>query len=274
MKSYLKVKKLIDEADLVVIGAGYGLSSSAGINYDEETFKNNFKPYYEKFNIKDFYSGSFYEFSSLEEKWAFTAEKVNFSYLSRKASQTYINLYNLVKNKEHFVITTNVDEQFLKAGFSIDNLFRVQGSYNLLQCSVACHNTLYENDDIIKDMLSNIIDCKIPSSLIPKCPKCGSNMDLNLRKDEYFVEDDTWEDCFHNYEITLENFLDKKILLLELGVGYNTPSIIKFPFRDLANDFSNINLIKVNIQDDSSDGELTFNEDCSSFINNIFDLYN
>jgi NAD-dependent SIR2 family protein deacetylase len=163
-----------------------------------------------------------------------------------KATDTYKKLYEIVKNKNYFVITTNVDRQFIKAGFDSKKVFEVQGTLSKIQCSRACHNKLYDDTDMIKEMLNNNIDCKIPSKLVPKCPVCGKSMEVNLRKDNFFVEDDYWKEHNNFYEKFISDNKNKKILFLEFGAGFNTPGIIRYPFEELTYKLPNAFLIRIN----------------------------
>ena len=186
------IKKLIDEAEYVLIGGGAGLSSSAGIEYSGKRFEDTFKEFIEKYHFTDMYTSGFYDFKTQEEKWAYWAKHMYINDTGMKATNLYKEILELVKNKKYFVITTNVDDQFYKAGFDKDRIFATQGSYAYIQCSCACHDKIYNATDMVKEMVENIKDCKIPSELVPKCPVCGENMEVNLRKDAYFVQDDNW----------------------------------------------------------------------------------
>lgn len=247
MKETFNIKELIDSADCVLIGAGAGLSTAAGINYGGEEFRNNFGDFIKKYNFTDLYTSSFYDFDSQEEFWAYWAKHIDFANTGRNAEKLYKNIFEAVKNKDYFVVTTNVDDQFYKAGFNPEKIFRVQGSYALNQCAKACHNKLYPNKELVDEMLKNIdSDLKVPSKLVPVCPKCGENMEPNLRKDGYFVEDDLWHKQNDSYGDFLEKNKDKKLLLLEFGVGFNTPGIIRFPFEQMVSKNPNWTLVRFN----------------------------
>lgn len=193
------------------------------------------------------YTSSFYPFKTEEERWAYWAKHIYFSYYENKHTKLYNDLYELVKNKDYFVITTNTDGQFINNGFDKNRVFEVQGSYSKLQCSIPCHNKLYYNETIIKKMLENIdADLKIPTSLVPKCPVCGKDMSVNLRCDDTFVEDDNWRLLESKYEDFLKNNSNKNVLLLEFGIGFNTPGIIRFPFEQLTFIHNNFKLIRFN----------------------------
>ncbi len=241
-----ETKALLESADFVLIGAGAGLSSAAGFEYGGDFFQNNFKDFAKKYGMKDMYSGGFYPFKSKEEKWAFWSRMVYFNRYKANANLTYIELFNLVKNKNYFVITTNVDHQFQLAGFNKNKLFYTQGDYGLFQCSVPCHNKTYDNKELVLKMVEQQKDCKIPISLIPKCPICKRDMEMNLRSDDRFVQDEGWYEHAKLYQEFLEKTKNKKLVLIEIGVGYNTPAIIKYPFEQLTYLNKNINLIRIN----------------------------
>lgn len=242
-----KIKKMIKEADAILIGAGSGLSTSAGVKYSGEEFAQEFMPFINKYNFMDLYTASFYDFPSEEEKWGFFAKFIKFADTGRNALPLYKKLYNLVKDKEYFVLTTNVDDQFLRAGFDKNKYFATQGSYSKLQCSVPCHNKLYDNTELVEKMIKNTDNnLKIPKELVPKCPICGKPMEVNLRKDGNFVQDDEWYKQDNSYGEFLDNNADKKVLLLELGVGFNTPGIIRFPFEQMTYQNENWKLVRIN----------------------------
>lgn len=225
-----ELKKLINEHDYILIGAGAGLSTAAGFTYDGERFFKNFSYMFEKYGYTDMYSAGFHPFETEEEKWWFWARYIYINRYETGALPLYERLLELVKEKDYFVLTTNVDHQFQKAGFAKDRLFYTQGDYGLFQCSVPCHKHTYDNEAAILAMISQSNDHKIPSELIPICPICGKKMTTNLRADDKFVEDGGWKEALHHYQEFLSKVKGKKVLYLELGVGYNTPGIIKYPF--------------------------------------------
>ena len=224
-----KLKRALAGCDAVVIGAGAGLSTSAGFVYSGERFEKYFSDFGKKYGFKDMYSGGFYPYQTKEEFWAYWSRYIFVNRYMDAPKPVYDELFDLVKDKDYFVITTNVDHCFQKAGFDKKRLFYTQGDYGLFQCSVPCHNKTYENEEIIRRMVEEQKDMRIPTELIPKCPVCGEPMTMNLRSDDKFVEDGGWHEAAARYE----NFLRTrkgKVLFLELGVGYNTPVIIKYPF--------------------------------------------
>ncbi len=225
-----RLKNAIDNADSVVIGAGAGLSASAGFTYSGERFDKYFSDFSAKYGFKDMYTGGFYPYSSLEEYWAFWSRNIYVNRYTDAPEPVYDNLLEIVGNKDYFVITTNVDHCFQKAGFDKYRLFYTQGDYGLFQCSVPCHNKTYDNEEAVKLMLEQQKDGRIPSELVPKCPVCGKPMSMNLRCDDTFVEDEGWHMAAERYENFLNSRKNQHILFIELGVGYNTPVIIKYPF--------------------------------------------
>ena len=224
-----RLKKAIDEADAIVIGAGAGLSTSAGFTYSGERFEKYFFDFGEKYGFNDMYSGGFYQYETPEEMWAYWSRYIYINRYMDAPKPVYENLLELVKDKDYFVITTNVDHCFQKAGFDKERLFYTQGDYGLFQCSEPCTPVTYDNEEMVRSMVERQSDMRIPSELIPKCPNCGKPLTMNLRSDDKFVEDEGWDRAAERYNQFLRT-RKGKILYLELGVGYNTPGIIKFPF--------------------------------------------
>ena len=224
-----RLKKAIEEADAVVIGAGAGLSTSAGFTYSGARFEKHFSEFGKKYGFKDMYSGGFYPYKTPEEMWAYWSKFIFVNRYMDAPKPVYEHLLSLVKDKDYFVVTTNVDHCFQKAGFDKERLFYTQGDYGLFQCSEPCSDDTYENEEMIRNMVEQQKDMRIPTDLIPKCPKCGKPLTMNLRSDDKFVEDKGWHEAAKRYHDFL-NSHNGKILYLELGVGYNTPSIIKYPF--------------------------------------------
>ena len=230
-----KLKTSLDNADAVIIGAGAGLSTSAGMTYSGERFLKHFSDFREKYGFSDMYSGGFYPFPSLEEFWAYWSRYVYINRYENPEIPVYNKLLNLVKNKDYFVLTTNVDHCFQKAGFDKSRLFYTQGDYGLFQCSLPCHNKTYDNEESILRMYAKQKNMKIPTSLIPRCPICGRAMSMNLRADNTFVQDEGWYEAQARYENFISNHKNDRVLYLELGVGNNTPIIIKYPFWNYTN---------------------------------------
>lgn len=228
--SIKKLAESIQTCDGIVIGAGSGLSTAAGLTYSGERFKKYFADFIEKYHLHDMYSVGFYPYETLEEYWAYWSRHIYYNRYVDAPKNTYQLLWQIVKDKDYFVITTNVDHQFQKNGFDKKRLFYTQGDYGLWQCSKPCHQQTYDNQDIVIEMLNQQKDMKIPSSLIPYCPKCGAPMIMNLRCDQTFVQDMGWHQAFLRYGEFLKKHQHSQILYLELGVGGNTPVIIKYPF--------------------------------------------
>lgn len=244
-----KLNQLIQDADAVVIGAGSGLSTAAGLTYSGERFFKYFADFHAKYGITDMYSGGFYPFKTLEEYWAWWSRHIYCNRYIAPPKPTYDQLLELVKDKDYFVITTNVDHCFQRAGFDKSRLFYTQGDYGLFQCSVPCYNKTYDNQDAVLRMVAEQKDMKIPTELIPRCPVCGKPMTVNLRCDGTFVDDEGWHNALDKYEAFLQNHKGKKVLFLELGVGMNTPVIIKYPFWQMTLKNKNAFYVCINAQD-------------------------
>ena len=225
-----KLKTALDEADALVIGAGAGLSTSAGFTYDGERFRKYFADFEAKYGFHDMYSGGFYPYATPEEHWAYWSRYILINRYTDAPKPVYENLLRLVRDKDYFVITTNVDHCFQKAGFDKKRLFYTQGDYGLFQCSEPCCRETWDNEAVIRQMVAEQKDMKIPSALVPRCPHCGKPLTMNLRADGSFVEDEGWHAAAERYANFLRTREGQKILFLELGVGYNTPVIIKYPF--------------------------------------------
>ncbi len=225
-----KLKKELEAADAVIIGAGAGLSTSAGFTYCGRRFEENFGDFIEKYGFTDMYSAGFYPFETLEEHWAYWSRYIFINRYRDEPGPVYENLRGLVRGKDYFVLTTNVDHCFQRAGFDKERLFYTQGDYGLWQCSRPCHSRTYDNEAAVKKMVAEQKDMRIPSELVPRCPVCGAPMTMNLRADGGFVEDGGWHDAAKRYENFLSGHEGARVLYLELGVGNNTPGIIKYPF--------------------------------------------
>lgn len=225
-----KLRKTLLEADAIVIGAGAGLSTSAGFTYSGERFQQHFADFIGKYGFTDMYSAGFYPFPTEEEHWAYWSRHIYYNRYVPAPKPVYDNLLKLLKDKDHFVITTNVDHQFQKAGFDKKRLFYTQGDYGLFQCAKPCHQKTYDNEELVKRMIAEQMDMRIPSELIPRCPVCGGPMAMNLRSDETFVEDEGWHAASKRYEDFIRRHLNGKILFLDLGSGGNTPIVFKIPF--------------------------------------------
>lgn len=225
-----RLREALDTADAVLIGAGAGLSISAGLTYSGERFERYFPDFYQKYGISDMYSGGFYPFGTLEEYWAWWSRHIFYNRYVDAPIPVYRELLALVKDKDYFVLTTNVDHQFQRAGFDKSRLFYTQGDYGLWQCSKACHNRTYDNELVTRQMVAQQRNMKIPTELIPHCPVCGAPMTMNLRCDDTFVQGRGWYAAQERYADFLRHHKQGKVLFLELRVGNNTPVIIKYPF--------------------------------------------
>ena len=244
-----RLKQTLAEADAVVIGAGAGLSTSAGFVYSGERFKRYFSDFGRKYGFSDMYSGGFCPYRTKEEFWAYWSRYIWVNRYMDPSKPVYTQLLDLVRGKDYFVLTTNVDHCFQKAGFEKQRLFYTQGDYGLFQCSVPCHKKTYENEDAVAAMVlsqgweigpnngltvpENVtLNTTVPAELLPTCPVCGKPLTMNLRSDDRFAEDAGWHTAAKRYEDFIRTH-DGKVLYLELGVGYNTPGIIKYPFWQL-----------------------------------------
>ena len=225
-----KLRDALASADAVVIGAGAGLSTSAGFVYAGERFRQYFADFEEKYGFHDMYSGAFCRYDTPEEHWAYWSRFITVNRYMDAPKPVYSELYDLVKDKDYFVITTNVDHCFQKAGFDKKRLFYTQGDYGLFQCSEPCCQETFENEDVIHRMMEQQEHMRIPSELLPVCPHCGKSVTMNLRSDNLFAEDEGWHMAAERYENFLQTRKNTRMLFLELGVGYNTPGIIKYPF--------------------------------------------
>lgn len=225
-----KLRGELDSADCVVIGAGAGLSIAAGFTYSGERFKNNFADFIEKYGFKDMYSGGFYPFETPEEHWAYWSRYIYINRYTDCENGIYKKLFELVSGKDHFVLTTNVDHQFRKAGFDKKRIFYTQGDYGLFQCTKPCCDKTYDNEEVIRRMYAEQKNMRVPSELVPRCPECGRPMTMNLRCDDSFVQDKGWYEASDRYHEFIRRHKNMHTLFVELGVGFNTPAIIKYPF--------------------------------------------
>ena len=295
MRDYLEdinvLKEKIMNSDAIIIGAGAGLSTSAGFIYNGEIFKKYMFDFIKQYSITDFYSGGFYPFPTKEIMWAFWSRNIYVNRYMEASKNTYKILFDIIKNKNYFVITTNVDHQFQKSGFDKNRLFYTQGDYGLFQSTDKDNKKTYDNERIIYEMLEaqgfkknqkgiydiidkNNISMEIPSELIPICPDDNKEMTLNLRADDNFVEDDGWKSAMERYRIFLENQENKNVLYLELGVGMNTPIIIKYPFWDMTKKNKNsiyccINYNEAFCPEEICDRAIVINEDIDKVLNDI-----
>lgn len=251
-----RLRKAIDDADAIIIGAGAGLSTSAGYIYTGERFEKYFSDYAEKYGFEDMYSGGFYPYPSKGEFWAYWSRYIYINRYMKIPKPVYEELLDLVKDRDYFVITTNVDHCFQKTGFDKKRLFYTQGDYGLFQCSKPCHQKTYDNEEIIRKMVlaqgfaigeenelivpeNGKLKMSVPEELFPICPVCGEPMTMNLRSDDLFVQDEGWDEAAERYSTFLHRHQDMKALFLELAVGFNTPVIIKVPFIQMTERWKN-----------------------------------
>jgi NAD-dependent SIR2 family protein deacetylase len=256
-ESIASLKDAIQRADAVVVGAGAGLSAAAGMTYDGKRFETFFGDFEQKYGFHDMYAGGFYPYKTQEELWAFWSRNIFINRYDQPESRVYPELLSLVKDKEYFVLTTNVDHAFQLAGFDKDRLFYTQGDYGLFQCARPCHQKTYDNADLVYKMFAEQKDMKIPSALIPKCPVCGGPMMMNLRIDHRFVEDAGWRLAAGRWEAFLDRRQGAYILFWELGVGYNSPGVIKIPFQRMTVQNPRAVYACVNLDDTRIPRELT-----------------
>lgn len=256
LDSIKRLRESLDKAYAVVIGAGAGLSTSAGFVYTGERFKRYFSDFEAKYGFHDMYSGGFYPYPTPEEHWAYWSRYIYYNRYVDIPGEAYYDLLELVKDKDYFVITTNVDHCFQKTGFDKERLFYTQGDYGLLQCSEPCCKETFENEDMIRKMLAEQKNMRVPTELLPVCPYCGKPLTTNLRCDDSFVEDTGWHSAAERYEKFLRTRSGKMILFLELGVGFNTPVIIKYPFWKLTAQNSRATYACVNFGEAISPGEI------------------
>lgn len=268
-----KLKYAILNSDAIVVGAGAGLSTSAGFTYSGERFQRYFSDFIEKYGFSDMYTAGFHSFATEEEKWAYWSRHIYYNRYVPAPKPVYENLLKLLKDKDFFVITTNVDHQFQKAGFDKQRLFYTQGDYGLFQCSKPCHQKTYDNEKLIIRMIAEQKNMRIQSSLVPRCPICGRKMDVNLRSDETFVEDDGWHAASKRYEDFINKHQDDKVLYLDLGCGSNTPIIFKVPFlkwtmQNINATYATINLGEAFTVEQIKDRSIVIDAD----VNEVFNL--
>lgn len=251
-----RLKKEIREADAIVIGAGAGLSTAAGLTYSGERFEKYFFDFASSFGIRDMYSGGFYPFPDDETRWAWWARHIYFNRYIDAPKSAYRDLFELVREKDYFVITTNVDHQFQRTGFDRKRLFYTQGDYGLFQSVNPRIRKTYDNETWVMEAMEaqgfvwdengiftvpadRVLSIRIPAELIPKCPDDGSDMTMNLRADNSFVEDEGWHRASAAYSRFLKAHEGLHVLFLEIGIGMNTPVICKYPFWQMVDENPN-----------------------------------
>lgn len=251
-----RLSEAISKAEALVIGAGAGLSASAGFTYTGERFHRYFQDFIDRYGFSDMYSGGFYPFASLKEHWAYWSRYILINRYMDAPRPVYQTLFDRIKEKDYFVLTTNVDHCFQKAGFDKQRLFYTQGDYGLFQCSEPCHQKTYDNEAVIRQMAEQQKDRKVPSSLLPYCPVCGKPMSMNLRADDTFVEEEGWHRAAGRYTEFLNSHRDTKTLFLELGTGMNTPGIIKFPFWRMVHEWRDATYACINLNEAYAPAEI------------------
>ena len=241
-----RIADAISGADAVLVGAGAGLSTAAGFSYAGKRFDDNFADFRDAYGITDMYSGGFYPFPDQESLWAWWSRSILLNRYDCPVGKPYLDLLHLLRGREYFVLTTNVDHQFQRAGIDRDRLFYMQGDYGLLQCSRPCHQATYDNEELVRQMAERQNDLRVPSELVPRCPRCVAPMAPNLRCDDTFVEDANWHAAARRYDEFLNRHRRDRIVLLEVGVGGNTPAIIKYPFWRMASENRNATYVQLN----------------------------
>lgn len=273
-KNETKLKQAINEADAILIGVGAGMSAADGFTYGGQRFTEAFPDFIEKYSWLDMFQASVFDFENLNEEWAFFSRFVDLNYFSQPVGQSYLNLKHLLKGKNYHIITSNADNAFEIANYPEERVFNVQGKYNLLQCSKGCHNTRYDNEVLLKEMLRTENNMKVSDDLIPYCPICQEPMELNRRNHtDWMVEDDQFDKEKLRYDSFLEKYSKEKLLILELGCGYMAPQVIKHPFQDLAGKLDTL-YITVNLKDYRIPKEIKGNtiwiqEDIRELFNNM-----
>lgn len=269
-----RLRKELTRSEAVVIGAGAGLSTSAGFVYTGERFHENFRDFIEKYHFTDMYSGGFYPFDTAEEHWAYWSRYILINRYTKAPKPVYSDLLKLVRDKDYFVLTTNVDHQFQKAGFDKNRLFYTQGDYGLWQCSVPCHHKTYDNETAVRQMNAEQKDMRIPAGLVPHCPVCGQLMSMNLRADSTFVEDEGWHRAAVRYSEFLSQHKERRVLFLELGTGFNTPGIIKYSFWQMTDKWRNAAYVSINLGEAAAPQEIAeksicINDDIGNVLNRL-----
>ena len=236
-------------ADYVLLGAGAGMSAAAGAQYGGKFFEENFGEFQKAYGkgpyMQDMYSAGFYPFPDEESRWAYFSHMALIAGIDLDVTPLHKTLLDALKGKKLFLLSTNVDGQFEKAGLSPEQIFATQGSYRRIQCKRGCHPKTYDAEEMFRQMDQARKDARIPSHMVPRCPVCGGEMAMNLRSDNYFVEDEDWHAAEERFSRFLSECRGKKTVLLELGVGFNTPTIIRFPFEKLLREHENIRLVRL-----------------------------
>lgn len=286
-----KLRDALDQAETVLLGAGAGLSTSAGFVYTGERLERYFGDFVRKYHFRDMYSGGFYPFNTPQEHWAYWSRYIYINRYMNPPKPVYEDLFKLVKDKDYFVITTNVDHCFQKAGFDKQRLFYTQGDYGLWQCSKPCHLATYDNAQTVRKMVEaqgfvieengdlkipKDADLKmtVPTELTPRCPRCGRPMSMNLRADDTFVEDEDWHVHSKLYSDYLDEHRDSKTVFLDLGTGVNTPTIVKVPFMQMTQEWPDATYVCLNFGEaftpvEIQDQSICINEDIGDVLKQL-----
>jgi len=250
------------EADHILVGAGAGLSAAAGLNYQDSRLFQDWYPQFAELGYKNIWDAIVHHWSpddaNRRQFWVFWATHIQRIRYDAGPAKLYLDLHRLVRDKSHFVITTNVDGQFKKAGFDPHRMFTPQGDYGKFQCAKPCRNILYDNREMVQRMLANLDNSTlhVREEDIPRCPNCGDYLERNLRRDNHFVEEPHMEKQ-RDYADFVNRSTGRKLVLLELGVGFNTPSIIRWPFERITAQHPHATVIRVNLDDACVPGEIT-----------------
>lgn len=250
-----RASRMIRESEYVLLGAGAGMSTAAGAVYDGAWFERNFGEFQRKYGknqyMQDMYSAGFYPYPDEESFWGYWSKQAMLAGIRLDITPLHKELLELLEGKKIFCLSTNADGQFVKAGLAKEKIFCTQGDYFHIQCAKGCHQKTYDGVKMFEEMDLAREDCKVPSHMVPKCPVCKGRMNMNLRCDEFFVQDENWYAQEERFEVFLSEALcsKKKMCLLELGVGFNTPTIIRFPFEKLMRENDNLTLIRLNMKE-------------------------
>ncbi len=241
-----RAKEVITRSEAILIGAGAGLSTAAGLEYSGKRFTNNFPDFIKKYHLTDMYSSMFFQFPTLEERWAYVSRHTMLNRYTCPVGKPYTDLKKMLDNRNHFILTTNGDAQFERAGFKKEKIFATQGDYSVFQCEKPCTDTLYQNEESVTRMVNEQKNCRIPTELIPVCPVCGRGLVPHLRIDSTFVENEDWHKASSRYADFVQENKSTSLVLMEIGVGYNTPGIIKYPFEQITAANPDATLIRIN----------------------------
>ena len=278
-----KATELIEDADYILFGLGAGMSTAAGAQYGGEFFKKNFGEFIEKYGagpyMQDMYSAGFYPYPDEESYWGYWSRQAIVGGIELDVTPLYRQLIALAEGKQSFCLSTNADGQMEKAGYPSEQIFCTQGDYFHIQCAKGCHAKIYDARARFHQMDQARRDCKVPSYMVPKCPVCGGKMNMNLRIDQYFVEDGDWEIADTRFRDFLQEALQsgKRICLIDCGTGFNTPMIIRFPFEKMVRNYKQCSMVRLNlneavVQESCMDREVGINADMAKSIPDILKI--